>query len=80
MGTLRSFIVVQHSAVPGFIDELPYVVGLVDLDEQEGLRLPGRLLDPNLQTLSGGQRVSAEIVPIPGGNFHIAAFRVISDE
>ncbi len=76
-GTLRSFIVVRHPAVPGYLEELPYVVGLVDLDEQEGLRLPGRLLDVDLEKLSGGERVSAEIVPLPGGDFHVAAFRIL---
>jgi uncharacterized OB-fold protein len=78
-GTLRSFIVVRHPAVPGFLEDLPYVVGLVDLDEQAGLRLPGRLLDVTPEALRGGERVTAEIVPLPGGDFRVAAFRVVSD-
>lgn len=78
-GTLRSFIVVRHAAVPGYLDDLPYVVGLVDLDEQAGLRLPTRLLDADLETLEIGQRVSAEIVPLAGGDFYVAAFRVLSE-
>jgi len=79
VGTLRSFIVVRHPAVPGYLSDLPYVVGLVDLDEQEGLRLPTRLLDAPLETLKIGQRVAAEILPLAGGDFCVAAFRVLSE-
>ncbi len=35
-GTVRSFSVVHHSAVPSFKDELPYVVAVITLDGTDG--------------------------------------------
>lgn len=38
-GTIYSFTVVRQSADPAFAGELPYVVAMVELDAQPGLRL-----------------------------------------
>lgn len=65
-GRIKSFIVVRHPAVPGYLEDLPYVVAIVDLDEQEGLRLPGRLLDADPARVDVGRAVRAEIVDLPG--------------
>jgi len=44
-GSVFSFIVVRRAMVPGF--PTPYVIAIVELDEQEGLRLSGILMaDP----------------------------------
>ena len=67
---------VRHPAVPGYLEDLPYVVAIVDLDEQEGLRLPGRLLDADPARVDVGRAVRAEIVDLPGGDFRVAAFRL----
>ena len=75
-GRIKSFIVVRHPAVPGYLEDLPYVVAIVDLDEQEGLRLPGRLLDADPARVDVGRAVRAEIVDLPGGDFRVAAFRL----
>ena len=40
-GTIFSFIVVRQQMVPGH--DVPYVVGLVELEEQRGLRLSARV-------------------------------------
>lgn len=42
-GTVFSYIVVRHAAVPGH--DVPYVVALVELEEQTGLRLSGVVRD-----------------------------------
>ena len=76
-GTVYSFIVVRHGAVPGYLEDLPYVVAIIELDEQEGLRLPTRLLDVDANEVEVGQRVEAELVDLPGGDFRVACFRVI---
>jgi uncharacterized protein len=48
-GTLYSWIVAHHSVVPEFVDELPYVVGIVEFEP--GVRVPGRVLvDPESVT------------------------------
>jgi uncharacterized OB-fold protein len=73
-GTLYSFIVVHQPAVPGFGEELPYLIGLVDLAEQEGLRLVARLEDVDADELRVGLPVRARIVAHPGGGFHVPLF------
>lgn len=42
-GVVRSWVVVRQSFLPGF--EVPFVLVDVELAEQQGLRLIGRLLD-----------------------------------
>jgi uncharacterized OB-fold protein len=44
-GTVRSWTVVRQALLPGFEDELPFVLVDVELVEQPDLRLIGRLLD-----------------------------------
>lgn len=54
-GTIHSYEVVLHAIQPGFKDASPYVVALVELDEQRGrptsdeaLRIIGNLVRPDL--------------------------------
>lgn len=44
-GTVRSWTVLHDSFLPGFRDDVPFVLVDVELDAQPGLRLIGRLLD-----------------------------------
>jgi uncharacterized protein len=44
-GTVRSWTVVRQALLPGFDDDLPFVLVDVELIEQADLRLIGRLLD-----------------------------------
>lgn len=44
-GTVRSWTVVRQAFLPGFADDLPFVLVDVELVEQAELRLIGRLLD-----------------------------------
>lgn len=74
-GRLHSFIVVRHPAVPGYLEQLPYVVGLVELEEQDGLRLPARVVGFEPDEVRVGQPVEAEIVPLAGGDHRVAVFR-----
>jgi uncharacterized protein len=74
-GTVYTFIVQRQPAVVGYFDQVPYVVALVDLDEQPGVRLPGRLVDIDPDEVAIGMRVTAHIVDLPGGNFRIPVFR-----
>ena len=74
-GEVFSFIVVHQPAVPGYRDKLPYTVALVELDEQGGLRLPGRLVGIEPEDVEVGLKVRAELEPLPGGDFTVAVFR-----
>ena len=74
-GKLFSYIVVHQPAVPGYRDQVPYPVGLVELEEQLGLRLPGRLVGFASQPPEIGCALQAELEPLPGGDYHVAVFR-----
>jgi uncharacterized OB-fold protein len=56
-GTLRSWTTVRQALLPGFEDEVPYVLVDVELDAQAGLRITGRLLDGDGRELRLGARV-----------------------
>jgi uncharacterized protein len=77
-GSLYSFIVVHQPAVPGFTGMLPYVLGLVELDEQPGLRLVTRLEGADADRLQAGQRMRVRIVDHPGGQFRIPVFHPLA--
>jgi uncharacterized protein len=74
-GTLYSFIVQHHRSVPGYFDQLPYVVGLIEIDEQKSVRLPGRVVGVDHADIACGMRVRAEIVPLAGGEYQVPVFR-----
>jgi uncharacterized protein len=70
-GTIRSWTVVRQAFLPGFDDDLPFVLVDVELDEQRDLRMIGRLingLDGNLHigtTVTGAFEDLAPGVAIP---------------
>jgi len=74
-GVIYSFIVQRQPLVAGYVDQVPYVVALVELDEQPGLRLPTRILGVGPSEVTCGMRVQAELVDLPGGDFKIPVFR-----
>jgi uncharacterized OB-fold protein len=56
-GTVRSWVVVRQSFVPGFDADVPFVLVDVALDAADGVRLIGRLLDGPDALLSIGDTV-----------------------
>ena len=56
-GTLRSWVILHQSFLPGFDTLLPLVLVDVALDEQSDVRLIGRLLDGPDAPLALGRRV-----------------------
>jgi uncharacterized OB-fold protein len=60
-GTVFSFIVVRHPAVPGH--EIPYVVAFVELAEQPGLRMTA-VVDADPDTVAIGMPVRVRMVGI----------------
>jgi hypothetical protein len=57
-GTVRSWTVLRDSFLPGFRDDVPFVLVDVELDEQAELRLIGRLVDGPEAPLRIGDRVT----------------------
>ena len=58
---MRSWTVVRQSFLPGFDDDLPFVLVDVELVEQADLRLIGRLLDGVDVDLHVGVPVSSRV-------------------
>jgi uncharacterized OB-fold protein len=57
LGSIHAFTIVRSDAVQGFEVDTPYVGVLVELDEQEGLLIPGNLVGELAQAVEVGQRV-----------------------
>jgi hypothetical protein len=55
---VRSWTVVRQSFLPGFDDDIPFVLVDVELTEAPGIRLIGRLLDGAAATLRVGMPVT----------------------
>lgn len=51
---LYSYSVVDRAFNAGFLDSLPYVLGLVELEEQQGLRLITNVVDAEVDELEVG--------------------------
>lgn len=71
-GTVFSYIVVRHQAIPGFVP--PYVVAMVQLDEQRDLRLTG-VLDLDVERVTIGMAVRAHIREIGTSGVNGVYFR-----
>jgi uncharacterized protein len=66
-GTVRSWTIVRQSFLPGFDADLPFVLVDVELDEQDELRLIGRLLDGVDAPLQLGDRVAVAFEDLTPG-------------
>lgn len=58
-GVVRSWTVVRQALLPGFQDDLPFVLVDVELDAASGVRLIGRLLEGD----SASVAIGAAVVP-----------------
>jgi uncharacterized OB-fold protein len=64
---VRSWTVVRQALLPGFADDLPFVLVDAELTDAPGLRLIGRLLDgPDAELSVGAQLVCAFEDVAPG--------------
>ena len=61
LATVNTFGIV-HKAPPGFGDEVPYAVALVDLDEQ--VRMMTRIVDCPVEDVAIGMRVRVVFLPL----------------
>ncbi len=78
-GVLYSYIVVHRTVAPGYTDRPGHLIGLVELVEQAGLRLPTQLPDLNPESVRIGMPLRADLVPLPGGGFFVPVFRPVRD-
>ena len=66
-GVVRSWTTMRQSFLPGFADDVPFVLVDVELDEQADLRMIGRLLDGPDVALHLGDRVTAAFEELAPG-------------
>jgi uncharacterized OB-fold protein len=65
-GTVYSFIVVHQATLPGFGQEVPYVVAWIELSEQEGLKMVSNVIGCKPQEVTVGMPVEVafdEVTP-----------------
>lgn len=63
-GTIHTFTVAHHAFVPGL--PVPYVIAIVELDEQAGLRMTTNVVDCDPSEVHIGMRVEVVFAPIAG--------------
>jgi uncharacterized OB-fold protein len=73
-GTLYSWITVNRQSVPG--PQVPYQVGVAELDVAPGIRLSGVIVDADVSQLRVGMDVRVELRPVPGARFAAPAIIV----
>lgn len=76
-GRIHSFIVVHRTVAPGYEDRPGHVIVLVDLEEQDGLRLVAQLEGVVAAGVEIGAAVEAELVGLPGGDYRVPVFRLL---
>jgi uncharacterized protein len=64
-GTLYSFSIVRYPAAQGF--DLPYTIGLVEIDEQPGVRMAVQVIEPDPERIHVGAPVRLAVGTGPMG-------------
>jgi uncharacterized OB-fold protein len=77
-GSVYSFTIVRRAFHPGFADDLPYVLALIELPEQPGLRVVSRVVNMAPEAVTIG--LAVEAVFVPAGEFGLALFQPANDE
>ena len=77
-GTLYSFAIADRAFHPGFVAHVPYVVALVELPEQAGLRLLSNVVEAEPEHLRIGMPV--EVVFEPRGGMSLPQFRPLGGD
>jgi hypothetical protein len=77
-GTVRSWTIIRQSFLPGFDDDLPYLLVDVELAEQAELRMIGRLLDGPEAAVRAGAPVTAAFEDL-GSGVAVPAFTLAGD-
>jgi uncharacterized OB-fold protein len=62
-GTVYTFTIVQHVFHPGFADDVPYSLALIELEEQPGLRVVANIVDCPNDAVRIGMPVEVTFAP-----------------
>ena len=75
-GTIYSFTVVRQAFSPVFVAEVPYVISMVELDEQPGLVMIANIVESSPDALEIGMPV--EVTFEDRGEYVLPQFRLAS--
>lgn len=76
-GTVYTFCIPTQAFHPYFADKLPFVLAVVELDEQPGLKMITNIVDVDPDSVRVGDRVEVTFNPL-GEGFVLPVFRSIS--
>ncbi|HEX4162301.1 MAG TPA: OB-fold domain-containing protein [Acidimicrobiales bacterium] len=79
VGIVRSWTVMRQSFLPGFDDDVPFVLVDVELADPPGIRLIGRLLDGPEASLWAGAPVRVAFEDL-GPGCSVPAFELVASE
>ena len=75
-GKINTWTVVTHAVHPAAAEKIPYVVVLVELEEQRGLTMISNLVDCDIDTIAVDQPVRVDFTVHPNGQ-KLPVFKVV---
>ncbi|NQV22719.1 MAG: OB-fold domain-containing protein [Rhodospirillales bacterium] len=76
-GKIITWTVVTHPIHPAAVSKVPYVVVIIELEEQEGLRMVSNLIDVDVDTIEFDGLVSVDFEEHPSGQ-KLPVFRLLA--
>jgi uncharacterized protein len=76
-GTLFAFTILRQPFHPGFVDAMPLIIGLTELDDAPGVRILTNIVDADPDELRCG--LPMEVVFEERGDFKLPQFRPVRD-
>ncbi|MBV9092223.1 MAG: OB-fold domain-containing protein [Mycobacteriaceae bacterium] len=76
-GTLFAFTILHQPFHPGFVDAMPLIIGLTELDDAPGVRILTNIVDAEPRELRCG--LPMEVVFEQRGNFALPQFRPVRE-
>ncbi len=76
-GSVYTFCIPTQAFHPYFADKLPFVLAVVELDDQPGLKMITNIVDVDTDSVKVGDRVEVTFNPL-GDEFMLPVFRPVS--
>ncbi len=76
-GTVYTYCIATQAFHPWFADRLPFVIAVVELDEQPGLKMITNIVDVDPESVRVGDRVEVTFTPLAEG-FMLPVFHPIA--
>ena len=77
-GTINTWTVVTHPVHPAAVEKVPYIVVIVELEEQAGLQMVSNLIDCDANAVAFNQPVEVDFIAHANGQ-KLPVFRIKED-